>query len=287
MATMNRFYFGGSDSSGSDLDDDNLPYPKPLTRSSFLTADFDPINFLSSLHNRHQTLEDLRTELRTRSQELNKELLDLVNDNYQDFLSLGSSLEGGEEKVEEVRVGLLGFKREIDGINGKVEERRKEVENRLKERRRVRREVHTGRALLEVDQRLEELEERLALVSDPTNGEYVNGQKDAEFSDSEDDSEDAESGQTVPVTRLQKRVQQYIYLKRLVDRTGPQHPFLMKQEERMMRVRQTLLLDLSSALKQTNGSDDHEKYAILEIVRLYGDMGESSDAIEVLKGWRR
>ena len=210
-----------------------------------------------------------------------------MNDNYQDFLSLGSSLEGGEEKVEEVRVGLLGFKREIDGINGKVEERRKEVENRLKERRRVRREVHTGRALLEVDQRLEELEERLALVSDPTNGEYVNGQKDAEFSDSEDDSEDAESGQTVPVTRLQKRVQQYIYLKRLVDRTGPQHPFLMKQEERMMRVRQTLLLDLSSALKQTNGSDDHEKYAILEIVRLYGDMGESSDAIEVLKGWRR
>jgi hypothetical protein len=49
--------------------------------------------------------------LRSRSQLLNKELLDLVNSNYQDFLNLGNSLHGGEEKVEEVRIGLLGFRK--------------------------------------------------------------------------------------------------------------------------------------------------------------------------------
>ena len=105
---MSKFYFGGGSGDVSSDDEDNLPYPEALPRSDFLAPTFDAPTYLSTLSDRHQTLEDLRSDLRERSQGLSKELLDLVNTNYEQFLSLGSDLKGGEEKVEDVRVGLLG-----------------------------------------------------------------------------------------------------------------------------------------------------------------------------------
>src|SRR5580700_8340667 len=117
---MSKFYFAGDCGSISSTDDeDNLPYPEALPRSDFLAPNFDALVYLSSLSHRHQTLEDLRSDLRERSQTLSKELLDLVNTNYEEFLSLGSDLKGGEEKVQDVRVGLLGFKRGVEDVRAK------------------------------------------------------------------------------------------------------------------------------------------------------------------------
>ena len=272
--------FGGSDSSGSD-DDTSLPYPKPLARSAFLTPDFSPTAFLSSLHNRHQTLEDLRAELRTRSQELNKELLDLVNDNYQDFLSLGTSLKGGDEKIEEVRVGLLGFKRDVDGLKAKVETRRKETGALLERRRSLWNDIRTGRRLLEVDSRLEELEERLMIGANAANhGNGTDGGDLSDFSDS-DDSE-MESG-TLSISRLRSRVEQYIYVRRLATELGAKHPFLVKQEERILRIKQALLLDLGSSLRQGDRTTDSGQARLMKVLALYRDMDEVEEALQVLK----
>jgi hypothetical protein len=71
---------------------------------------------LASLRNRHQTLEDLRSELRTRSRELEKELVELVNRDYADFVGLGGALSGGDSKVVDLKMGLLGFRREIECV---------------------------------------------------------------------------------------------------------------------------------------------------------------------------
>ena len=286
--TANSNQFGGSDTSGSD-DENPLPYPKPLARSAFLTPNFSPTDFLASLHNRHQTLEDLRAELRTRSQELNKELLDLVNDNYQDFLGLGRSLRGGEEKVEEVRVGLLGFKREVDTLKEKVHQRRTEVDGLLGERRAITNEIRIGRALLEVNSRLDELEERLMVGNDAKRAPSDEERDDMDISDSgEDSDDDRKPGSSIPLSRLKRRAQQYIYIKRLIAKTGANHPFLVKQEERLLRIRQTLQLDLSTALQHaTAGSGDvDDSGRILRILAIYRDMGESEDAVIVLRGSR-
>ena len=264
------------------MDEDTLPYPKPLARSAFLTPEFDPTTFLSSLHNRHQTLEDLRTELRTRSQELNKELLDLVNENYQDFLSLGSSLQGGDEKVEEVTLGLLGFKRDVEGLKAKVEERRKEVDALVNERKGIRQDVQVGRTLLEIDQRLGELEKRLIMVPD---GSAKVGQEDediAGLSDSEDENEEEEQANVMSASRLQRHAQQYLYIKRLMAKVGAEHSFSVWQEERVLRMKQTVLLDLGSALKQTTSTTDNGKERLLKILRIYGDMDEPDDALKLL-----
>ncbi|CAD6577631.1 MAG: hypothetical protein ASARMPREDX12_008437 [Alectoria sarmentosa] len=279
-----RFYFGDDDSSASS--DDNLPYPKPLTRASFLTPNFEPMTFLSTLRNRHQTLEDLRAELRTRSQDLNKELLDLVNENYQDFLSLGSSLKGGDEKVEEVRLGLLGFRREVEGLRGKVDRRRKEVEELVEERKRIRDSVQVGRRVLEIERRIGELEGRLMLAPTGTRKVEAN-EEEIDVSDSEEESDEETESNAIGIPRLRRHMEQYMYIKGEMKRTGSEHPFLVKQEERVLRLKQTVLLDLNSALKQAVAGGEDMKAVLLKLLEIYKQMGEESEAIQVLKESKR
>ncbi|KIX09340.1 uncharacterized protein Z518_00419 [Rhinocladiella mackenziei CBS 650.93] len=257
-----RFYFGGSDS-GSDVDDNDaslLPFPKPIDRSAFLAPDFEAGAFLSSLSNRFQTLEDLHTELRELSQTLNEELVDLVNDNYQDFLSLGSTLSGGEERIEDIRVGLLGFQREIQAVKDKVDARRNEVVELLEKRKALKQETGVGRALLEIAERLDQLEEKLNIPpSRPANPgkedvqenggpnwsedwtEMTNNESDEEYSSDEADG--------IP-PRLKRRTEEFLILKHLASKHGSQHPFILAQEGRIRKIQEILLADLDVAIKQ-------------------------------------
>lgn len=240
---------------------------------------------MSTLHNRHQTLEDLRAELRTRSQDLNKELLDLVNENYQDFLSLGSSLKGGDEKVEEVRLGLLGFRREVEGLRGKVDGRRQEVEELVHERKRIRESVQVGRRLLEIERKIGELEGRLMLASTIPQKAAVN-EEEVIPSESEEESDEEESN-GISIPRLQRHMEQYLYIKGSMERIGPEHPFLIKQEERVLRLKQTVLLDLNSALKQAVAGGENMRGELLKLLGIYKQMGEASEAMQVLKESKR
>ncbi|KAL4870242.1 hypothetical protein BDV12DRAFT_195622 [Aspergillus spectabilis] len=290
---MNRFRFGDSDESASDLDDDTsgLPFPEPLSRASFLSPDFDPAAYLSSLTNRHQSLEDLRQELRDLDQLLSRELLDLVNENYQDFLSLGSALQGGEEKVEQVRVGLLAFQRDVQSIRDKVEARQKEVEQLLNEKKRLRENANIGRALLDYADRVEELERRLMI------GEHIAKEKPTELSDTdsdflgneeeeESDEEERVGDSTAPLVslkRLEHHLLKYVYLTRLSARVGDDQPFLLAQQSRMSKIRSALLLDLKKALEQAKQAGGKRDTKTLAVLRLYKLMGEDTSAVSALK----
>ncbi|KAL4771754.1 oligomeric golgi complex component, COG2-domain-containing protein [Aspergillus nidulans var. acristatus] len=289
-AKMNKFRFGDSDESASDDDTSGLPFPEPLSRSSFLAPDFDPATYLSSLTNRHQSLEDLRQELRNLDQLLSRELLDLVNENYQDFLSLGSALEGGEEKVEQVRVGLLAFQRDVQSIRDKVEARQREVAALLNEKKRLRANANIGCALLEFADRIEELEKRLLI------GEQTPQEKPAELSDTDsdflgseddDETEDEDRGDNAPplvsLKRLERHLQKYVYLTRLSSRVGDEHPFLLAQQQRMSKIRSALLLDLRKALEQTKQAREKRDTKTLAVLRLYKLMGEDTSAVSTLK----
>lgn len=284
---MSKFYFGGgSGSLSSDDDEDNLPYPEALPRSDFLGPDFDASTYLSTLSDRHQTLEDLRSDLRERSQALSKELLDLVNNNYEQFLSLGSDLLGGEEKVEDVRVGLLGFKRGLEDVRGKVRERKVEVDGLLDEKMAVGREIALGRKLLEVDARLEELEDRLLVSS---LGRTTNEEHDDSWTDSEDEEEDdddlaSDTGNGGTSTRkLQRLVTDCCHVERLSASVGKGHPFILAQQSRMLRVRNTILLDLNTSLKQAASTGEGSQARLIKILGIYRDLGAVADAVKVLK----
>ena len=203
-----------------------------------------------------------------------------MNENYQDFLGLGDTLKGGEEKVEEVRLGILGFQREVDTLRKKVEVRRQEIEALVQERREITRKERLGRNLLEVETKLVELEEGLEVQ---TNG-YTAGADSSglDFSGSEEDSDEEEAPDGVLLSRLSRRTQQYLYLRKLVNKVGASLPFLLKQETRFRKVRQTLLLDLNNALAQARSSGGTED-SILKLLSLYRDIGEPAEALRVIK----
>ncbi|EME42877.1 hypothetical protein DOTSEDRAFT_131205 [Dothistroma septosporum NZE10] len=261
--------------SSDDDDLDTLPYPGELPRNDFLAPDFDPQTYLSTLRNRHQTLEDLRSDLRSRSQLLNKELLDLVNGNYEEFLSLGRDLKGGEEKVEGVRVGLLGFKREVETIREGVRQRATEVKGLVDERKELRRNVVLGRSLLEMEERIEELEQSLGIKEN----DHDEG---TEF-DEEEEEEDVEGevALSIPLRTLQRHAQQYVLITRMMERIGSSHPFLVAQASRLEEISKTILLDLAAALRQAKAAKVSE--TILAITKLYGDLGAEEEGVKALK----
>jgi hypothetical protein len=284
---MSQFYFDGDSRSISSADDeDNLPYPEALPRSDFLAPDFDPSTYLSTLSNRHQTLEDLRSDLRERSQLLSKELLDLVNTNYEQFLSLGSDLRGGEEKVEDVRVGLLGFKRGVEDVRLKVRDRGHQVDLLLEEKTRVGKQTSIGRKMLEVDARLEDLEDKLMVAS---LGRTGNGILEDSWSESEDEDGEDEVGERNGVAgtnckKLQMLVQDYRCVEQILRTIGIHHPFTIAQESRLVRLKNTLLLDLSTSLKRAYSDREIASNRLLKVLSIYRDMGEGPEAIKVLKG---
>ncbi|KAF1986530.1 hypothetical protein K402DRAFT_463467 [Aulographum hederae CBS 113979] len=284
---MSQFYLTSNNSSSSSLSSiDNLPYPAPLSRPDFLVSSFNPSHYLSTLRSRHQTLEDLRSELRARSQLLSQELLDLVNGNYQDFLGLGASLKGGEESVEGVRVGLLGLQREVEGVKKGVAERRREVAEGLEERRKVRGEMLVARGLLEVDEHLGELEEGLAVGSSPARKTSEEEEESEDDSEDDDDEDGDEVAWTMSLAKLRRHVRGYLLIRQLCEKIGAQHPFLIQQESRMMRVRNTILLDLGAALKQARMAGDAGKGRVMRIVGLYGEMDEAAEAVKALKSMK-
>jgi len=211
-------------------------------------------------------------------------LLDLVNENYQDFLSLGGSLQGGEEKIEEVRLGLLGFRRDVGALKDKVGAKQKEVEGLVIERKAIREDIQLGRTLLDIDQHLQELEERLTISMIRPAESPEDDEGFSVSSDSENGTEDEQSG-GVPTSRLQRHAQQYLYVTKLRDKIGRDHPFLVKQQGRITRLRHTILLDLSNALKQSVRSMDQER--TIKVLGIYRDMDEAEEATKTLKDKRR
>ncbi|ATZ49179.1 hypothetical protein BCIN_04g03600 [Botrytis cinerea B05.10] len=284
---MSKFYFGGGSGDVSSDDEDNLPYPEALPRSDFLAPTFDAPTYLSTLSDRHQTLEDLRSDLRERSQGLSKELLDLVNTNYEQFLSLGSDLKGGEEKVEDVRVGLLGFKRGVEDVRGKVRERKLEVEGLLDEKKSVTKEIALGRKLLEVDSRLEELEDRLMVAS---LGRSPNGLEDSWSEDEEEDEDEDEGDLAIDgvvngtsTKRLQRFVLDYRNVEHLSITIGLDHPFIAAQQPRLLRLKNTIVLDLNNALKQAMSLKVEGRPRLVKIMGIYRDLGAGDEAVKILR----
>jgi conserved oligomeric Golgi complex subunit 2 len=264
-----------SASASSDDDVSTLPFAAPLNRTDFLSPAFSPSEYLSSLRNRHQTLEDLRSELRARSQELSKELLDLVNSNYTDFLSLGQSLKSGDEKVEEVRVGLLGFRKEVEGLKAKVVEREGEVAGLVDRRVEIGRKTAVGRALVDYEERLKLLEERLMVESTERNAVV-------DSDDSEEDEDEEAGAYSMSIEKLRKHVLQYQLLRQMEKSTG-EHPFIAAQVPRMLKVRNTMLLDLSTALQQSKAAGESGKARVVKLLGLYANMDGDAEAVKVLQ----
>lgn len=100
-------------------DDDNnstvaLPSLEPLASSAALLDpnEWDVDAFLLSRSD--LPLDELRAELREYLIKLREELGELINDEYEEFISLGLGLRGEAEQLEEIRLPLQVLKNEVE-----------------------------------------------------------------------------------------------------------------------------------------------------------------------------
>ena len=113
-----------------------------------------------------------------------------------------------------------------------------------------------------------------------------------DLSDTDEDSEDDVQTHNplgtrpISINRLERLVQDFLYVKRNNSRMGPVHPFLAAQALRIQQVRNTLLLDLHAALEQALASRPAGKERLVRVMGLYGDMDEANEALRVLKSNR-
>jgi hypothetical protein len=271
--------FNLSSDDSSDFDDDApLPFPEALPRSDFLATDFQPAAYLSALPHRHQTLEDLRSDLRDRSAAISSELLELVNSNYTAFLSLGNELRGGDDKVEDVRVALMGFRRAVEEVKTRVTTRKDETGALNTELRDVRAAVEQGRKMLEVSERLSSLEERLALDSLPAG---AGKEWDDESDEEENEDDDAFMGSS-PV-RLLASAQECSRIMASTSTLPHDTPWAIKTEERLTKCQNTLLLDLSNALKEAKKAGVKGQDRVLKYLAVYRVLGAEAAAVKALR----
>ncbi|EKJ76863.1 hypothetical protein NXS19_009701 [Fusarium pseudograminearum] len=274
LGVSKQFTLSSSDSSSSVDDDAPLPFPEALPRADFLAKDFQPAAYLSALPHRHQTLEDLRSDLRDRSAAISSELLELVNSNYTAFLSLGSELRGGDDKVENAKVSLLGFRRAVEEVKTKVTERREETNTLNGELRGVRSAIEKGRKMMELSERLASLEERLSLDSLPAGEDWDE--------DSEDEGEDDNYGSST--AKLLTSAQECSRITKLLESMDPDTPYVIKMEERLARCRNTLLLDLGNALKEAKKAGVKGQDRVLKCLAIYRVLDAQSEAVKALRG---
>jgi hypothetical protein len=128
----------------------DLPSLQPLSHSHpLLTAStFSADEFL--LSRIHIPLDELRAELREYLGALREELVQLINDDYEEFISLGTGLRGEGERLRHLEIPLRQLSKRVEGIREVLEEVQTRVQDKLDERAALREE----KALLELLGRL-------------------------------------------------------------------------------------------------------------------------------------
>ncbi|WVR07562.1 hypothetical protein IAU60_004604 [Kwoniella sp. DSM 27419] len=136
-----------SSSNGHSLD---LPSLQPLSHAHPLLSSetFDADQFL--LSRLHIPLEELRGELRGYLGELREELVQLINEDYEEFISLGTGLRGEEGRLKRLGGPIKEVRREVESVRDVLAEHQDKVQSKLDERAALREE----KALLDLLQRL-------------------------------------------------------------------------------------------------------------------------------------
>ncbi|KAL1748768.1 oligomeric golgi complex component, COG2-domain-containing protein [Schizophyllum fasciatum] len=143
-----------------------LPLHLPLSHENpFLTApEFDVEEFL--LSRVHTSLPDLRAELREYMATLKEELVRLINDDYEAFISLSTDLQGEGVRLERLKQPLGDIKAQILESKDELNAIQAAIQEKLQKRAVLREEKALLHLLLKISENMTRLESLLSITTE-------------------------------------------------------------------------------------------------------------------------
>ncbi|KAL8042588.1 hypothetical protein ABFX02_09G062600 [Erythranthe guttata] len=272
--------------SATDLFGDPIEdsHPLWLNPSKFTDAEFDPESYISDLRT-FVPFDTLRSELRSHLGALKHELVELINRDYVDFVSLSTKLVDVEAAVVRMRAPLLEIKEKILDFRGSVDISLAALQSRLKQRSQANeaREVlelllDTFHVVSKVEKLIKELPSVPADWSSGTMSSTEKGQLSNGIS-----FQHSENGTSLRETQsmLLERIASEMNRLKFYITHAQNMPFVENMVKRIQNA--SLLLDSSLGHCFADGLEHRDENAIYNCLRAYAAIDKTSSAEEIFR----
>ncbi|CAN4077129.1 unnamed protein product [Withania somnifera] len=237
--------------------------PQWLNPTLFYSHDFDPQSYISDLRS-FIPLPTLRSELQSHFTSLQHNLIDLINNDYADFVSLTTNLTDIDSYIIRMRAPLFEIKDKISSFRESVNESLSSLTNRLNQR------VEAG----EAREVLELLLDTFHVVSkvEKLIKELPNVQ-----ADSVENGSSLREGQSMLLERIASEMNRL----RFYISHAKNMPFIENMEKRIQNA--TSLLDSSLRICFVDGLESRDVNAIYNCLRAYAAIDNTKNAEETFR----
>ncbi|KAG2148603.1 oligomeric golgi complex component, COG2-domain-containing protein [Suillus cothurnatus] len=267
-----------------------LPIYVPLSHDNpHLTAEvFNVEEFL--LSRSHTSLQDLRSELRDYLTSLKEELVLLINDDYEAFISLSTDLRGEGSRLEKLKLPLDDLRKRISESRAGLQATQDSIQETLDARTHLREEKALLHLLLKISESVTRLES-LLLISQVTTSSLESHNSNYQFHlpASAGQPTDAKS-QGNRAKHLSRVTAEYTQLLYHIEKAKEENcAFVDEIRWRIDRIQSTLTSDLDhvfSAILNSLTDIKAGKVLDLERAKLYVDLTECLRIYDSLHLWR-
>lgn len=267
-----------------------LPIYVPLSHDNpHLTAEvFNVEEFL--LSRSHTSLHDLRSELRDYLTSLKEELVLLINDDYEAFISLSTDLRGEGSRLEKLKLPLDDLRKRISESRAGLQATQDSIQETLDARTKLREEKALLHLLLKISESVTRLESLLLISQVPTSSlESHNNNHQFHLPTSAGQPIDAKS-QGKRAKHLSRVTAEYTQLLYHIEKAKEEHcAFVDEIRWRVDRIQSTLTSDLDhvfSAILSSLTDIKAGKVLDQERAKLYVDLTECLRIYDSLHLWK-
>ncbi|KAI0267134.1 oligomeric golgi complex component, COG2-domain-containing protein [Gloeopeniophorella convolvens] len=270
-----------------DTPSHDLPIYTPLAHNNpFFTADtFDVEGFL--LSRVHTSLPDLRAELRDYLAVLKEELVKLINDDYEAFISLSTDLRGEGTRLERLKWPLGDLKTQILESRRELFLIQEAIQTKLKKRSSLRDEKTHLHLLLKVSESVTRLESLLLIASpDGAASPEVKALPLMPLGGPTEDADDRSRGNRAKhLVRVAAEYTQLLYHVSKAQ-ADSRSAFIDEIQWRINRIQSTLSSDLDHLFSNTLTALVTGKLAETDKAKRMADLTECLRTYDSLQLWR-
>ncbi|KAJ7783230.1 COG complex component [Mycena metata] len=266
----------------------DLPIYIPLSHDNpYLTSDvFDVEAFL--LSRSHTSLRDLRAELRDYLSTLKEELVKLINDDYEAFISLSTDLRGEGARLGRLKHPLVELKSQILDSKRELHVIQDAIQEKLVKRAVLREEKALLHLLLKISESVTRLESLLLIASpeqDDLGQSTLDDSRPAHLNLSEDNVDDrSRANRAKHLGRVATEYTQLLY--HASKARADNCVFVDEIQWRIDRIRSTLSSDLDHIFSTTLLSLTDGKVADADKPRANSDLNECLRTYDAMGLWR-